>query len=315
MADDISTGSSPVSTAVPTDGVSASTDVSPTATQDSTPAAAQQQGPIPFDRHKSILDGAYAERDTARREFEEYKQKYGWAGSIDPTEFQQLQRWSTAYREDPVRWMAETVGELKQQYPHLTPALTSEAARILAGSRGFQPEPEIEPDIPVLDAQGQVVSQAFSADRVKQLIARSVAEAIGREVGPLKQTEERRQAAEQARAVHAEATQSADDQFRTAQQWHGFKEYRASIEKAYAAHENWSLPDAYLHVLHTEILPKLSQTAQGQLLTHLQTQAAGSTVHPSGTSPTQPFRPKSFDEALRYFEAHPQEAEASLADR
>ena len=315
MADDISTGSSPVSTAVPTDGVSASTDVSPTATQDSTPAAAQQQGPIPFDRHKSILDGAYAERDTARREFEEYKQRYGWAGSIDPTEFQQLQRWSTAYREDPVRWMAETVGELKQQYPHLTPALTSEAARILAGSRGFQPEPEIEPDIPVLDAEGQVVSQAFSAERVKQLISRSVAEAIGREVGPLKKTEERRQAAEQERAVRYEANLEADNQFRAAQQWHGFKEHNASIEKAYATHENWSLADAYLHVLHTEILPKLDQASQGKLLSHLQTQAAGSTVHPSGTSPTQPFKPKSFEEALAHFEGNPKEAEAMLADR
>lgn len=313
MDDMMLAGSSPAPNTGPAvdNSAPAAAAASPTSTPGSAvdTSGSQPPGPIPFDRHKAILDGAYAERDTARREFEEYKQRYQWASEVDPSEFQQLQRWSSAYREDPVRWMAETIAELRQAYPHLAPALTSEAARILAGSRGFQAEPEIDPDIPVLDAQGQVVSQAYSADRVKQLIARQVAEALGREVGPLKQTVEQQQSRARVQEARAEAIETADAQFAQAQSWHGFAEHKAAIAKAFETHPRWTLQDAYLHVLHTEILPQLDQKSQGKLLTHLQTQAAGSTVRPDGSGTPRPkFKADQWKEALEYFEAHPEHA-------
>lgn len=315
MPDDIAAaGSSPAPSTAPviTDmGVKVS---APLATEgapvDAGTQLAQPQGPIPFDRHKSILDGAYSERDTARRELEEFRQRYQWAEQVDPTEFQQLQRWSQGYNTDPVRWMAETIGELRQMYPHLTPALTSEAARILAGSRDFSQEAEIEPDIPVLDAQGQVVSQAYSADKVKTLIQRAVTEAVG----PMKQSLATREAQEQARAIHDEAVQVADTLYTRAQQWHGFNDHKSAILKAMEQHPDWQLHDAYLHVLHTEILPNADQKSQTKLLNHLQIQAAGATVHPGTTTSSTLPKFNSHKEAAIYYDAHPEEAKA-MADR
>ena len=283
-----------------------------TLSHDATSLDAQPHGPVPFDRHKAILDGAYGERDTARREFQEYKERHGWADQVDPQEFQHLQRWSTAYREDPVKWMAETISELRQMYPHLTPALTSEAARILGGARGLHttPEPEIEPDIPVLDPQGNVVSQAFSADRVKQYVTRAVAEALGRDVAPLKKSVEDQQASVVAQRERAASIADADAVYKQAEQWHGFAEHKPAIAKAFHAHPNWSLQDAYLHVLHTEILPKFDQASQTKLLTQLKTQAAGGTVRPDGAGQAKPDFKGDFRKALAYYDAHPEEAAA-----
>ena len=317
MPDDITTGSSPATnTGSGESGASVeSTPASAIETREGSDSStgAQPQGPIPFDRHKQILDGAYHERDTFKQQLEEARQRYSWAEQVDPAEFQQIQRWSSAYRDDPVRWMAETMAELRQTYPHLTPALTSEAARILAGSRGFQPaeaEPEIEPDIPVLDANGQVVSQAFSADRVRALIQRAVTEALT----PVKQSMAQREAREQVQRQTTEALQSADALFEKAQQWHGFQDHRPSILRAMQQHGDWSLHDAYLHVLHTEILPNADQRSQTKLLTQLQTQAAGATVHPGVATSSAKPKFTNFREAAMYYEKHPEEA-AAMAER
>ena len=318
MSDEISGASSPPPNTAIADSGSAAVDsaappiVAP-AGADASVSIAQPPGPIPFDRHKQILDGAYKERDTYKQQVEQFQQRYGWAEQVDPTEFQQLQRWSSAYRDDPVRWMAATIAELRQTYPHLTPALTSEAARILAGSRGFQEppaEPDIEPNIPVLDANGEVVSQTFSADRVLALIQRAVAEAVT----PVKQSLAQREARERVQQVTQDATQSADALFTRAQQWYGFETHRPAILRAMQQHGEWSLHDAYLHVLHTEILPKADQTSQTKLLTQLQTQAAGATVHPGVSVSSAKPRFKDFADAAAYYETHPEER-AAMANR
>ena len=79
-------------------------------------------------------------------------------------------------------------------------------------------------------------------------------------------------------------------------------------------HDDWSLHDAYLHILHTEILPKADQTSQTKLLTQLQTQAAGATVHPGATTPSATPKFKSFREAAEYYDRNPGDA-AAMAQR
>ena len=293
-------------------GVETPASATATPTHDATSLEAQPPGPIPFDRHKAILDGAYGERDAARRALEDYKGQHGWAAQIDPQQFQHLQRWSTAYREDPVKWMADTISELREAYPHLTPALTSEAARILGGARGLHqaPEPEIEPDIPVLDAQGQVVSQAFSADRVRQLMTRQVGEAIAREVAPLKKSMADQQAQIATSRERVASIAEADALYKRGAQWYGFTAHQPAIAKAFESHPDWSLQDAYLHVLHTEILPTFDRASQSKLLTQLQTQAAGGTVRPDGAGQGRPDFKGDFRKALEYYETHPEEASA-----
>ena len=255
-------------------------------------ASTQSQGPIPFDRHKAILDGAYHERDDARQALDTFKQQYQWAAQVNPAEFQQLQRWAQAYQENPGQWYAQTTAELKQQYPHLFASDT-------------QP-PAIEPDIPVMDAQGHVVSQAFSADKVKALLQQAIADAVG----PLQRTQQQQQARETAAQAQAEVNRNVSALWERAIKWHGFMEHKDSIAKAYDAHPDWTLHDAYIDVLQREILPSADQTSQTKLLDSLKTQATGATVHPSGTPGEGIPKFKNFAEASRWFNDHPAEAEA-----
>ena len=88
------------------------------------------------------------------------------------------------------------------------------------------------------------------------------------------------------------------------------KEHQPLIAKAFSEHPEWNLHDAYLHVLHTEILPKADQVSQAKLLDSLKTQAAGSTVHPGASTPGGIPKFKSHKEALIWFDAHPVEADA-----
>lgn len=311
MSDDIgavgAVGSSPApSTAVSSSATGSDSSPAPAIGAPESSAAptapATEPGPIPYARFKEVNDDLRAMR--------EWRQRYGWAESVDPEQFGLIQRWAQAYRADPIQWYAQTTAELRQLYPHLVPNLTSEAARILAGSRSFTPEPEIEPDVPVYDDQGRLVSRTFSADRVKQIVQRAVASAIGEHVAPIKQTFERQQAREQAMAMQQEANHAATAIHEAAKTWEGFTEHQAAIAQAFAEHEDWSLQDAYLSVLHSTILPSRDQHSQAKLLGHLQTQAAGATVHPN--APTGTSRPKfsNFKEAAEYYAAHPNEAEA-----
>ena len=311
MSDDIAAAPSAApntGASAPTGGPVASSPASATAT----PAAAtpQPQGPIPFDRHKEILDGAYGERDTARKALEDYQQQYGWASQVNPDEFRQIQQWSQLYRQSPLDWYSSVTQDLRNAYPDLAPALTSQAAKILGASRGQQAPAAIEPKIPVLDSTGNVIDHAYSAQQVQQIVQQAIVEALG----PVKQTLSVQQAEREEQQHRAAGVQDANRIYAQAQQWHGFKEHEAEIAKVFAAHEDWSLQDAYLAVLHEKILPSLKHTGQTELLGQLQSQAAGATVHPGSTTPSAKPKFKSPREALEYYDKHPEEA-AAMANR
>ena len=243
-------------------------------------------GPIPLDRHKAILDGAYKERDALKQQLETIKQQTGW---LESPEGQQLRQWSHAFQTNPRAWFAQTAQELVQAYPDLAGSLRSDAARILAGGRTAQPEVDLEPDIPVVDDKGQVVNHAYSAARVKQFVTHAVAEALAKEVGPLKQTV---QSVEQERRLAADTAKAHDvakAEYAKAQAWPGFTEHVKDIAAAYEQHPEWSLQDAYIAVA----VPKLRQSGQAQTLTDLKTKAAASTVNPATAAVTTTQRPKS----------------------
>lgn len=274
---------------------------------DSTPADTRSTH---VDRER--FDGVNTRMQAAEKQLNEWRQKHGWAESVDPRDYQQIQSWSQSYRQDPVRWFVDTVSDLKATYPHLSPALQSEAARILSGARGQQrqAEPDIEPDIPVMDEQGRVVSQAFSADRAKQLIARELKAALQ----PLVEEREQRQQAASQRQIRGQAEQAASSIYQRAQTWHGYKEHEPAIAQVFEANPDFSLQDAYLHVLHSQILPSLDRTSQARVLSDLQQKATATTVNPASPTGAQKPKFKGFGSAAAYYDAHPDEA-AAMANR
>lgn len=291
---DASSASDPSGESTPAASASADATVPPAtaAPTDGNQPGAEAKGEPPKERWDDILNNA---RTKTRAEVEaEYKQKYGWAESVNPTEFQQIQQWARQYQSDPIAWFAQTAAELRQQFPHLAQNLHSEAARVLAGARSNpqQAAPtDIEPDIPVVDEQGRVVSQAFSADRVKQLIAHAVQDAIGKEVAPMKADFQSRQQQEQARQEQAQIESSVKSIYEQASsELPQFKENEAEIAKALA--EIPGDPGTALYRAWAKVvLPKYQAQSKADVLDSFKQKAAAKTEAPSAGAASPMTRP------------------------
>src|SRR5690349_11845718 len=103
------------------------------------------QGPIPFDRHKSVLDGAYKERDDLRRQFDDYRRSV----EGDPWGYtqRQLDRLST--------------------HPDYEQSVLRYAAQMLNARRGkfAAPIEKPKPDLPVYDLNGQPTGRYTYSDQ------------------------------------------------------------------------------------------------------------------------------------------------------
>jgi hypothetical protein len=179
---------------------------------------------------------------------------------------------------------------------------------------------EPQPDVPIVDGQGQPTGQAtYSAKQLKawqEWNWTQREQALNDRFSPLEKLSQRiEQAEQQAQITEQAATQSRAVLEDLRQQPH-FKEHEAAIKQALLEHEDWgdNVYRAYTHVLTTQVLPTLTKTEQSKVLASLQTQAQGGTVNPGQTAPTQTPKFKDFGEAIRYYEALPDEA-AVMAKR
>lgn len=275
-----------------------------------TPAPVDAAGPIPFKDHKRVLDGAYKERDTFKSEVDSLKQRYAWAEQVSPQEIQQLQQWGKAFTTDPVGWLSQSITEVGRTHPHLVPSLRSEAARILGG-RNAAPEPEadIEPDVPVLDQNGQVVTRTFSAERAIAMARRAAAEArdeVLKKLAPIQATFEQQQAQRQAHEALQQVREKATSIYQFASEnLPDFKALENEI-KQHLSEMNEVEDDsraltaawrkAYTAKLTAEA--KTRDTAnKSQVLDDLKTKAGAAIRNPASAAVPSTSRPKSFHDA------------------
>lgn len=289
------------------DSPSASTTPSPDATTADSPVAAiapsvtppldaastPTKGPLPYEAHKRILDGAYAERDTLKQQVDNLR----WAEGLDRAALTEGERLGKLYQQDRPAFIRQLLAEASTD-PELIPLVRSEAARVL-GTRTPPPAAtpaSLEPDIPVLDERGQVVAQAFSADRVRQLIAQSVQDAITKEVGPMRQDFQSRQARDQADATQRQLTQSVNDAYaELVDVLPGFEAHQAEIAKVMATIPGDPVAaarKAWKQVVGAT-LSNANET-RAQTLDSLKTRAAASTVNPASAAIASTHRPTSF---------------------
>lgn len=262
----------------PAASASADTTVPPAdqTTGDVTPA----EGPVPYARFKEVNEG--------KKALEDKLTALQWAESVDRGAVERASQLGQLYQRDRAGYIRQVLAEAVTN-PDLAPLVRSEAARVL-GARQPQPDADIEPDIPVVNDQGQVVSQAFSAERVKQFVQRAVTEALTKEVGPLKQTVQSVEQERQQAVIRQQAEQAAAADYQRAQAWPGFTEHQDAIAQAFAEHADWSIQDAYIAVA----VPKLQAAAEAKTLEALKTKAAASTVNPAAAVVTSQARPASF---------------------
>lgn len=261
----------------------------------------EPQGPIPFERHKEILNAAYKERD----DYKTRAERVAWADELasagqTPEQIRDALAVFDSVNADPVGYLERLYGVL-QNNPQTASQARSWAGKILASRQAeTQADAEPQPDFHTPDGAkfySQEQQAKWMAWRERQLEQR-----IQQRYQPLEELAQRTQAAERERAEYERAAASAKGEFDAFKDRPHFAEHKADI-LAFMQQHNWQRPlaDAYAHVLETKVIPKLTETGKAQAIQDFQKQAAASTTKPSVAAPMTPVAPKSFmDPSLKW---------------
>lgn len=302
MSDDVTAASSAASTPAasspatpaPASPTPASASTTPSGTPDSSVTPATEQH-VPYARFQEVNNSLKAAKA--------FQEKYGWASQFESEPFQFVDSW---------------IDQLAQ-HPQHQQAIYAKAARMLASRRGMnapaQPVEEPQADVPIVDGNGNVTGQTYSAKQLKAWREWDWAQresALGERFKPLEQLNQRVQQAERKEQAQQQATAQVGEILTTLRLNPYFKEHEAKVKQALIDHEEFgdNVHAAFNHVLTTELLPNLSRTEQQKVLDSLQNKVAGATVNPGNSAPAAKPKFKDFGEAARYYEAHPDEAAA-----
>lgn len=247
---------------------------------DQTPdATTQAVGPIPYERFREVNERMKA----AEQRWQQIEQRYGSVLQLDPGALQGMLGWYQQAAQNPVEFATTLLNELagNDQYRG---QVASQAARILGGLRQFAPkeDPEPQPDLvaengaAVYSAQQQRAWQEWNQRHLQAAFDAKLAQATA----PLQRLQQEQQVAQ----VTRQAEQVASHQYQQAQTWHGFKQHEAKIAKVFSDNPNLTLQDAYLHVLHTDILPSLPAQAQASVVADMQRKAAAQSLNPGNAT-------------------------------
>ncbi len=308
MSDDIDAAPSAATPTAVSDSTPSASVPATAAPSDQTPAqsATATEGPIPFERHKEILERQRAEWAP-----------YAWAKSVNRDQLQKIATWYQDAIQNPYGFYERLSGEL-QNHPEYGPKVRSYAARLLQQARGSTQEAtEPEPDIPIQDDQGRITGYTYSAQQLKKLRAFERSEQQAEFAEKLRPLEERAQRQEQQEAradMERKSSEWATSTLGELRQNEHFKAHEAEVKQAMVDNPEWDVYRAFNHVLSTSILPNMSRTEQAKTVASLQQKAVAGTVGARDTATSQQPKFKDFTEAMRYMEAHPEEA-AALAER
>jgi hypothetical protein len=251
--------------------------------------------PIPFERHKAILEAAYKERDDEKAKWSQLE----WADALvnagkTPDQVRYAVGLLEGLDSDYVGTM-DRLFRIAETNPELQQHVRSLAGRWLgqSGQQPFataDPDPEPQPDFQepntgkaVFSAERMQLWQAWNARRLKA--------EISQEFEPLLRAHESSQHQARLQAdYNRQASVLKGEYDRYAVKPH-FLEHKAEILELIKS-SGWklSIADAYNDVLVTKVLPTAGQTAKAQQLADLRTQAAASSPQASGSAPVTPAK-------------------------
>ena len=253
--------------------------------------SSDERGPLPFERHKAILDGAYKERDQYKSQLDGWKD-YEWVRGIPPTEFREAVTKVQRAASDPVGFFQDLYADLANHPTHAQ-QLRSVAAKMLGSGRTSK-EADLSPDVEITDGQGQVVGRTFSAERVQALMQRAVQDALTKEVGPIKSEFEQRRAKQQADEAHARQNAEVDRLEASIKKLVGDdEESLRKVGELLAQNPTLDPYDAAVEVFNSHVRPKLTTQAKSDELDSLKRKAAASGINPATAVVAQKIRPKS----------------------
>ena len=224
----------------------------------------------------------------------------------------QLEAMERAQR-DPVSYALELMEELGN-HPDHSKALRSQAGRLLRAARLQTPPEDAEPGPDLQADNGELVYSARQQQAWAKWHDRQSEAALNARLQPLEQSQTEQQQKALAMQVQAEAHDWARNTLTERRQWPHYKDHERDIKQRMVDHPDWSDERAYIDLLQTDILPNLSKTEQTKVLSDLKQKATAGAVNPGSPTGGHAFKPKSFREALEYFNDHPEEA-AALAHK
>lgn len=262
----------------------------------------EREGFIP----RARFDEVNARREAA----EKWKEQYGWAESVPREQLEQMAQWYGRYQGDPGEFLEYAYNEALSHPVHGA-TVKSRIGKMLASLRAQQATPEkIEPGIPVMNDQGQIVGRTYTDGQIEQLLQQKLETALS----PFKEDLDTRKTQAQKAQERAHWESLADADIAYVKKRPFFAEHKAEILETFKANPSMSLREAADHVLDTKVLPSYGQKAEAKVLSDLQQKANAQTVNPGTPSGSARPKFKSFEEAHAYYEQHPEEA-AAMAQR
>lgn len=284
-----------VSTPATTPPPEATTQAPQTATPPAeTAPSTEAKGPIPFERHESILKNARAK--TEAEVTERFQQQYA-----------PLVELGNRIEAAPVETIVTLTNGLLQHPVH-GPAMVSALARALASRRGqAQPTETATEQEPQADLQTADGTRVYSADQLAKWQTwnhNRLMQEVDQRLQPLQAREQQQIATERATQRQTEAQTRAKQALEPYLAQPEFVEHRAEIAKrqqelvAQGVDPFQAVGLAYTQVLRDVVLPARTAKSQESLVREAVKKATGSTSTP-GVAPAQPAgRPESFEKAF-----------------
>ena len=264
------------------------------------PSAEEETGPIPFDRHKAILQKRTD--DTRNEALAAMRRDYGWAMDLGPENFAQVVQMMQSYAANPVQFIADALNDLNA-HPQYAQQIRTHIARALA-SRGISMDDEPQPDLDL--GNGVTLYSAKQQAARDQWAERQTLNKFRAELEPIQRDLSQRAERDRVAQIQSDANQFARDTIAKMEKLPYFNEYRKDIETTFAAMPpmpdqlvGQAILEAYVDVLQKKALPNLSNSAQSALISDLNTKAAAATRPPTGGAPAQQNRPKTFEEGFK----------------
>lgn len=251
------------------------------------PAPPDTRGPIPFDRHQSVVQNT--REKTAREVVGQVQQHYG-----PGIEFQ------SRLRADPTGTISQLITEAVSD-PSMGQQIRAHLARTLGAMRN-KPAEEPQPDLQTAD--GELVYSAGQHHKREQWLRQQMAEEVNQRFAPIEQERQARAAEAEQQQRQQETRQMVTSRLSAWEQQPGFKDHEADIQVRQLEYVNqgmdtWSaLGLAYSTVIHEKFVPKVRAESQSTLRAAAFAKANGSSSNPASVAPSTLPRPKNLDEAF-----------------
>ena len=225
--------------------------------------------------------------------------QYGITPQITPQVFQSGLGFARAINENPIEFINKLAAEISN-HPIWGPQLRSSAGRTLAAAPAARPEPDVQ----VMNAQGQVVGMTYSAERQQQVNEWDWAQReakLNQRLQPLISAHEQQQQDVQVAAFQKEVGAAADSELtRVNEILEGNTALGPKVAELMAQGVNHI--DAALQVRKQFIVPNATKAAEAAVLDANLRKVAGNTVSGSSShTPKNTIGPNSTQKELAAF--------------